>query len=364
MSGPPEAREPTRRTPHPCARIAAMNPSPTSILAFRNGSIGNTLVAVPALRALHHRFPDARISVVVDNVGAELLRPCPWIAELITYDKRGRDRGAGGWLRLVARLRARRPSHAVLFKRFFRNGLLARLSGAPVRAGFVTNGSAPFLNVTIPYDEDTSITRLNLRLAARIGAGHAAEPEAEDDATPQMWLTDEDRRGADAWRAEHGLAGAPLVAAHYGGLSTPPTFLSAGAFGSLARAMAGRDRRVVLLGAGDREEAWARQVAATCPGAVRGTGLPLRTAAALIAGADLFVGFNSGPAHMAAAVGTPARIVFRPGPEAQREITKWLPVTAAAQALVPPDAGDAAALDAWIADAAATAGVEAPGFAR
>ena len=113
-----------------------MTTPPTSILCFRNGSIGNTLAAVPAMRALKSAYPEARLSVVVDSAGFELLEQCPWIAELITYDKRGRDRGLFGYGKLLRRLRRTKPSHAVLFKRFFRNGLLARLAGAPVRAGF------------------------------------------------------------------------------------------------------------------------------------------------------------------------------------------------------------------------------------
>jgi ADP-heptose:LPS heptosyltransferase len=103
-----------------------MNPAPESILAFRNGSIGNTLVAVPALRALRRRYPQARLTVVVDPVGDELLAHCPWIDARIVYDRRGRDRGLAAWLRLVGRLRAVHPRHAVLF-----SASSATAAGAP-----------------------------------------------------------------------------------------------------------------------------------------------------------------------------------------------------------------------------------------
>lgn len=319
-----------------------MNPAPESILAFRNGSIGNTLVAVPALRALRRRYPQARLTVVVDPVGDELLAHCPWIDARIVYDRRGRDRGLAAWLRLVGRLRAVHPTHAVLFKRFFRNGLLARLSGARVRAGFATNGRAPFLNLTIPYEEGANITRLNLCLAARLGA-------SPEDAAPEFWLSAEDRAAADRWLAAHDLAGRRIVVAHYGGLSTPPTFLGPGAFATLVRAAAGPDRRVALLGAGAAEAAWAAEVAGACPGARHAAGLSLRGAAALMARAELFLGFNSGPAHLAAAVGTSAHILFKPGPGAEREVAKWLPATPAAHALVPPDDAGPDATLAWCA---------------
>ena len=60
-----------------------MTGEPTSILAFRNGSIGNTLAAIPALRALRERFPQATLSVVVDYIGEELLKHCTWIDNMI-----------------------------------------------------------------------------------------------------------------------------------------------------------------------------------------------------------------------------------------------------------------------------------------
>jgi hypothetical protein len=46
-------------------------------------------------------------------------------------------------------------------------------------------------------------------------------------------------------------------------------------------------------------------------------------------------------------VGTPAHILFKPGPGAEREVAKWLPATSAAHALVPPDAAGPDALEAW-----------------
>lgn len=321
--------------------MTAMVDSPGSILAFRNGSIGNTLVAVPALRALRRHCPEAALHVVVDSLGAELLRHCPWIDSLIVYQKRGADRGVGGTWRLVRRLRALHPTHAILFKRFFRNGLLARLSGAPVRLGFTTEGSAPFLNRTIPYDPGENVARLNLRLVAALGA-------PVDDERPEIWLSPEDREAADAWLTAAGIAGRGCLVAHYGGLSTPPDFLSRAVFARLVRRAAGDDLEVVLLTSGERERRWAEELGPGLPGARIAADLPIRVAAALLARARRFLGFNSGPAHLAAAVGTPAHILFRPGAGVEREITRWLPLHPLARPLRPPDTGEETALEEWV----------------
>ena len=68
--------------------------TPNRILVFRNGSIGNTLAAVPALRCLRESFPNARIHVLVDRQGNELLQNCPYLDSLVVYDRNGADRGA------------------------------------------------------------------------------------------------------------------------------------------------------------------------------------------------------------------------------------------------------------------------------
>jgi ADP-heptose:LPS heptosyltransferase len=326
-----------------------MSSEPKSILAFRNGSLGNTLVAVPALRALRKRHPGARLSVVVDPVGAELLALCPWIDELIVYDKRGRDRGLVAWLSLVQALRRTKPDQAVLFKRFFRNGLLARLSGARVRIGFSTRGKAPFLNLTTPYEENESVTRLNLRLAGLSGA-------SESDPRTELWLSDEDDKAAQIFLAERGMPAGGFLAAHYGGLSTPPNFVTPARFAALLAALGVPARPAVLVGSGARERTWADKIAAALPGVVPAHGLSLRVSAALLRRASLFVGFNSGPAHLAAAAGTRTLILFRPGPGSEAEIRKWLPLDAGARALTPP-AGVAEA--AWTEFFETTAALEA-----
>lgn len=318
----------TDRAPRPAS--GARPTDPTGLLVFRNGSIGNTLAAFPALHALRGCFPHARLSVVVDPIGGELLARVGWIDDLLVYDKRGADRGPIGALRFARRLRALRPSHAILFKRFLRNGLLARLSGARVRVGFSTEGRAPFLNRTIPYREGVPVARLNLELVQLLGVepGPLVIPlplGAEDDAAARSFL-DSER-----------LAPRGFVTAHYGGVSTDPGFLSPEAFAAIVRRVLRPGEAAVLVGHGAREEAAAAIVRGHLADARPALGRPLLETAALIGRARLHVGMNSGPAHLAAATGTPALVVFRPGPGRAAEIAKWRPPTPRARALEPPE---------------------------
>jgi ADP-heptose:LPS heptosyltransferase len=67
------------------------------------------------------------------------------------------------------------------------------------------------------------------------------------------------------------------------------------------------------------------------------------------------VGFNSGPAHLAAAAGAPALILFRPDDRVEAEIRKWLPVSDRVRALTPPRMPDDEAWSAFFDRAAQAA---------
>jgi heptosyltransferase-2 len=317
-----------------------MASDPTSLLIFRNGSIGNTLAAVPAMRALRAGFPRARLTVVVDPVGYTLLKHFPWFDRLIVYDKRGKDRGLLAHINLIRDLRSVRPSHAVLFKRFFRNGLLSLLSGAPIRAGFVSDGKAPFLNLTIPYDSNCPIVDLNLRLAETIGAPSAGRHL-------EMFLSAEDHRDAERILKQHSLIDTPFAIAHYGGLTTPPDFVSIPQFAEVVQRSV-QDMPVLVIGHGTQETHWAASLG-QIPGRFLPTcGIPLRTTAALLSRARFFLGFNSGPAHLAAAMKTPSIILFRGDANSEHEIRKWLPPSNASRALIPPRPAESAAWNSFL----------------
>ncbi|MDH3636999.1 MAG: hypothetical protein OES09_00860, partial [Gammaproteobacteria bacterium] len=146
-------------------------PETPKFLVFRNEKIGNTLAAVPVLRALRKRWPNATIDVVVDKIARDTLENCPYTDELILYEKR-----QGGAFRfrhgsLVRRLRRSRYDAAILCKRFRRNEILAWLSGAPVRIGFETPGkSTPFkLTHKVIYNDLRRVVDNNLNLLGPLG---------------------------------------------------------------------------------------------------------------------------------------------------------------------------------------------------
>lgn len=293
-------------------------PDPRSILVFRNGSIGNTLAAVPALHALRDSFPATQITVVLDSLGRDLLQHCPYFDRVIVYNKRGNDEGLNGFLRVTKDLRHAEPDWAILLKRFFRNGLLARLSGARRRIGFQTDGRAPFLTESIPYDEGVTVAELNLRLIASTGA------PASVSVLPEVFFGDDEHAAFATWRSESGLD-SDYDVIHFGGITGGAGFLTMENRAALVRACVAA-RKGIVIGRGERETAEAYELQKVLPHLRIATGIPLRLTMLLIAHAQRFIGTNSGPMHLAAASRVPGIALFHHDARFAAEAVKWRPL--------------------------------------
>ncbi len=299
-------------------------------LIFRNGSIGNTLVAVPAIRALRRAFPNAHYTVILDTVGAALLKHCPYIDEILVYEKRKKHKEILSNISFILELRRRHPTHAILFKRFFRNGLLAYLSGAEERIGFRTLGKAPFLNRTIPYEEGRDIISLNIELAVLAGSENAPSRELE------LWFDAETESETNEYLSKFNLNEKEYVAICLGGVTSPPDYLSSKTWQSILSCISENIGLVVFLGTASEKELAINISAALQGNVVLAFDLPILVTADIIRRARLFAGTNSGLAHVANAVRTPGIVFFRPENNVQQEIEKWCPKGNHYRPLVPP----------------------------
>ena len=93
-------------------------------------------MTTPALGAVRAAFPLAEIVVVANPVVAELFSPHPDCDGVLVYDKKGRHKGIGGLIRFSMELRKYGFDLAVLFQNALEAALMARLAGIPVRVGY------------------------------------------------------------------------------------------------------------------------------------------------------------------------------------------------------------------------------------
>jgi lipopolysaccharide heptosyltransferase II len=280
------------------------------VLIRANNWIGDVVMISPAVRALRAHFGGARIAILAKRWVLETLRGDPFYDDLIEYDSAGKHRGFRGRLRLVSALRRERFDLAVLFQKAFDAAALAFLAGARYRVGYATDRRSLLLTHALdPPPGDTHQVDVFLGIARALGCRIG-------DPFPSFHLRDEDRRQAKALLADSGLAGhAPLLALHPGA-SKEPRAWHPERFVELGRRFAGRHgARIVLLGS-EGERALLGRIAAGLPpriAFVPEPGLPIKVTGALLEVCHLFVGNDSGPMHVAAALGVPTVGIFGPG---------------------------------------------------
>jgi len=292
-----------------------MSQTVARVLLVRFGSIGNALVAVPAIRALSRAWPQARLSLLADPMTRELFQGCPYLDEIILYDWKGAHRFGHGYFRLVAELRRRKFTHSIHFRRYLRSELLGLFSGARERVGFKTGSRWQWLTRPVPYGEGESVIEQNLNLV------RALEIEARD-LRLECWPTDSAAVGRVFGQLGNGLG--PVVVLHPAGATQREHLWPH--YGMLAqRLMQERQAKVIMIGALAEAAEVERQAVAAAGPVGRAVGLPIREVAELIRRADLFVGTDSGPAHLADAVGTPGVILYAPHRGLQAQIRKWKP---------------------------------------
>jgi len=107
-------------------------------------------MSVPALQALRESFPGARISILARPWVAGLYGREPFCDELIPYDAARGWRGLREKLSIAAKLRSRKFDCAVLLQNAFESAALARLAGIPVRIGYRRDGRGWLLTHPIP----------------------------------------------------------------------------------------------------------------------------------------------------------------------------------------------------------------------
>lgn len=275
---------------------------PRRIAIVKPSALGDIAHAVPVLTALRERFPAAAISWVVNQSFAPLLAGHPDLTDTIPFDrgafKRGHVEAVGYTFRFANVLRRRRFDLVVDLQGLLRTGLMTAATGAPVRVGFANarEGARHFYTHRVAVRDDAHAVDRYWEVAKFLGAG------------------DRPKRFVLPVRADELAA----VDAEFVGLPRPWVAVAAGArwvtkrwptehFAALAnRAFASFGGTVVLVGAPD-DTALSREVSAKLHGPFRDlTGkTPLPRLVAVLARADVVVANDTGPLHVAAALGRP-----------------------------------------------------------
>lgn len=275
------------------------------VCLIKPSALGDVVQTLPVLSALRRRYPQAHLSWVVNRTYAPLLGGHPDGVELIPVDRRAKGRSRWrGFVQLARRLRSGKFDLVCDLQGLLRSGVMAALTGAPRRVGLSSarEGSAWFYTdvVDVPTLDMPAVDRYWLLVRA-LGAGESAKEF-------RLGLTAADQEWAAAQLAR---LGRPVLALHPGARWMTKRWPPAQFAALAARAQRECDAGVVLVG-GPEEVPAARQIAAALEGPVQSLvgQTDLKQLAALLSQADLVVSGDSGPMHLAAAVGTPVVALF------------------------------------------------------
>jgi ADP-heptose:LPS heptosyltransferase/GT2 family glycosyltransferase len=291
------------------------------ILAVKLDHIGDFVTAFPAFRRLKRRFPGARLTVLAARTSTVLAAMEPAIDEVIEFDFFHARSGLGRrhssedeFADLRANLEGRRFDLAVDLRMHPDTRPILRTSGAPVLAGFDQAGRFPWLNVALEWEGDQSLMpkRANVvdRLCQLVEAlGIASEqnaPEAKRLPREKAWELL--RMNKSIIQMPKECFSAPLIVIHPAVGNDTRQWPEEHFAGLIDLLTERKDVRIMLVG-GVEEQPLANRVleGVRNRSAVHSLlgDLTLRELQLLLQMADLFVGNNSGPKHIAAALGTP-----------------------------------------------------------
>ena len=276
-----------------------------AVLAIRPRTLGDVVLTTPALRALKRGHPDAALEVVTERRYAPLLEGLPGVDRVWAL-----DRSTRATLALARDLGRRRYRVAVDFFGNSRTAFLALASRAGFTAGYDLRGRGLTYRRRVPRTLSPAPGRREYAAATHVRLAVAAGGiddglEARIAISPGARARAVELLGSLGRSGVRGTVG--LVAAGTWATKTWPASHAAG----LARRLVAAGYRVLLL-AGPGEQALGARLEALSPGLRFLPSCDVATLAAVIAGLTAVVGTDSGPRHLAAALGIPSFAWFGP----------------------------------------------------
>lgn len=258
-----------------------------NILVFSFSFIGDATLSTAVIAPLRRHFPDAQISFLCGTRAFQLLEGDPGIDHVLVYDNRGNHAGWRGKCRLISSLCSKRFDLIINLRDSLWSRFVGGVHWGMARRSSEIHAVARYLEVLRRHGVDT------------VGA------------RPQLQFTDQEIADRDKFLSENGIAPKrPIVGIHPGGnwrykLWQPTNFAR------IADLLCDRWNAQIMLFAGPDESSLQAQVVELLnlePVAVKSRSL--RQVAALIEACDVYLGNDTGPMHIAAAVGTSVVAIF------------------------------------------------------
>jgi len=277
------------------------------ILVIQTAFLGDSVLTLPFLNALKLRYPSAAITVLCTPEVAGVFEGSPAVAELIRFDKRGKDQGLLGPWRTARQLREKHFPIAFLPHRSFKSALMAYLAGVPRRIGFSTSEGRWLLTDVVPFHWSVHDADRNLALLKVIGI---------EQGSGELSIRPDPAAGGAIERLlqEAGIARTDRILGINAGSVWPTKRWTPQGFAAVAdRAISELGMSVIFFG-GKADAAVVDSVIELMQKkALNWAGkTPLKELIAAVARCQVFLTNDSGPMHIAVATQVPTVAIFGP----------------------------------------------------
>ncbi|MBI4707420.1 MAG: lipopolysaccharide heptosyltransferase II [Candidatus Omnitrophica bacterium] len=141
------------------------------IIIFNVNWLGDVLFSTAAIRNIRRNFPDSYIACVIPSRCHHILKGNPHLDEIIIFDEKDKRSGVIEKINFIRSLKEKKFDMAFLLHRSFTRALICRLAGIPVRHGYFTKKRGFLLSKKIPLPKKDSLHRIDFYLNLIKGAG-------------------------------------------------------------------------------------------------------------------------------------------------------------------------------------------------
>jgi len=277
------------------------------ILIVRLDRIGDVVLSTPAIKAVREAYPDSHIAFMVRPYCRDVVEGNPYLNEVIIYDKEGKEKPLAGNLNFIRMLREKKFDLAIILHPTVRTHLVAALAGIPERAGYDRKWGF-LLTKRLPHTKQFGLKHeidYTLDILRHLGI------EAKD-RTLYMPVDRQSERKAEEIFAESGIKEKERVIAVNPSASCPSKRWPPERFAEVADRLAERYGARTVIISDSKDKAFSgRAASAMSHGCLDLSGrTTVADVASVLRRAKLFISNDSGPVHIACAVGTPVVAIF------------------------------------------------------
>jgi lipopolysaccharide heptosyltransferase II len=289
------------------------------ILVIRIDFLGDVTMSTPAFKAIRKIFPTSNITFLGASLSKELVEVMPIFDKIIYFDApwlvKNKNNKLTRLLQTINKLRRERFDLAIDLRGDFRNNILMYISNIGCRLGFSITGCDFLLTDTVPCRSSHHVVNLCLDLIEYLN------PKANEEHNLSLWVTKDDREFATNFfkynYIDHNKNGDIVVIIHPGA-SWNGREWKVEKYAKVADRLIEKYKAKVILSGGPNDyrlvndiENYMRHFV------IKADKTSIRQFLALLEKSNLFIGSDSGPMHMATAMGIKVVALFGPAlPEA------------------------------------------------